>query len=115
MAIQFSIVIHQAPVALSQDGLTDVVKSVSWSRLAQQEVEINGETTIFTAGYPGITQLGAPNPAAFIPYNQITETEILQWINDAVGDWTQIDAGLTASLQTQINPPVVNLPLPWQQ
>ena len=115
MAAQFSIVIHGVPVVPSEDGLTDVIKSVSWSRLAQQAVEINGETTIFTAGYPGVTQLGAPNPAAFTPYNQITEGQIFEWINNAVSDWTEIDTRLQANLQNQINPPIVNLPLPWQE
>jgi hypothetical protein len=115
MAIQFSIVILGAPVAKSEDGLTDVIKAVSWSRVAQQEVEINGEAKLFSTGYPGVTQLGAPSPAAFTPYNEVTEAQMIQWVNDAVGDWTQIDTGLVNSLQSQINPPVVNLPLPWQQ
>jgi len=115
MTTQFSVVIHGAPVAPSEDGLTDVIKSVSWTRLAQQQVEIDGETKIFTAGYPGVTQLGAPNPAAFTPYNQITEAQIFEWINTAVNDWTEIDTRLQDNLQSQINPPIVNLPLPWQQ
>ena len=115
MAAQFSTVIHGIPTALSSDGLTDVVKSISWSRLAQQEVEIDGETKTFTAGHPGVTQLAAPNPASFIPYDQLTEAQIIEWIDSVIVDWSSIDNRLAQNLQNQINPPVVNLPLPWQQ
>lgn len=115
MATQFSIIIDSVPVALSEDGLTQVVKSIFWTRLASREVTIDGEVKTFTAGYPGTIQLTTPDPSTFIPYNELTESNIVQWINDNVNNWPEIDDRLELNIQSQINPPVVDLPLPWQQ
>ena len=94
--------------AISEDGMTDVVKSASWTRTASQEVD--GKT--YSATFPGVTPFSAPDPAAFTPYAQITQDQVVGWIEKKV-NMSVIDANLTVALEAQINPPVVELPLPW--
>ena len=94
--------------ALSEDGLTDVVKSASWTRTA---TEVVGDKT-YTASFPGVTPFSAPDPAAFTPYNEITEEQVIGWISAKV-NVEDMDTRLVQKVEDQINPPVEELPLPW--
>ena len=98
--------------ALSEDGMTDVVKSASWTRMATEVVGEGEEAKTYTASFPGVTPFATPDPASFTPYDQVTEELVIGWI-DAKVDMPAIDAALIANVEAQINPPVVELPLPW--
>lgn len=98
--------------AKSEDGLTDVVKSASWTRVATEVVGEGEEAKTYIAGFPGVTPFEAPDPASFTPYDQITEAQVIEWISAKV-DVPAMDAMLTKQVEDQINPPVVELPLPW--
>lgn len=106
--MEFSTKVLSMLTALSEDGMTDVVKSASWSRTAS--TELDGKT--YSATFPGVTPFSAPDPASFTPYDQITEDQVIGWIEGKV-DMVEIDARLVANVEAQINPPVVELPLPW--
>lgn len=112
MAIEIKWVITAMPVVPSEDGLTDVVKSISWTRLGTETVGEGEEAKTYTAGFPGVTPCPFPNPESFIPYANLTEAEVEAWLEQLL-DVPFIDAIVTKSLQDQINPPVVDLPLPW--
>jgi len=99
--------------ALSEDGMTDVVKSASWTRTATEVVGEGEEAKTYVASFPGVTPFSAPDPASFIPYEDITEEEVIGWI-DAKVDMPAIDAKLIADVQNQITPNIVVLPLPWE-
>lgn len=58
------------------DGLTGVVKLVEWIL----EGELNGQKF----SLPQTTVLEDPDPTSFIPLNQITEQQVVQWIETAV-------------------------------
>jgi hypothetical protein len=108
MAITLSSKVNSMLTALSEDGLTDVVKSASWTRTASEEVD----GKVYTSSFPGVTPFSAPDPASFTPYDQITEAQVMGWVESKV-DMAAIDATLTTNVENQINPPVVELPLPW--
>lgn len=58
------------------DGLTGVVKLVEWIL----EGELNGQKF----SLPQTTTLENPDPANFVPLNQITEQQVIQWIENTV-------------------------------
>lgn len=112
MAIQMTWAINSMLTAPSEDGLTDVVKSISWTRIATEQV-VDGETTkTYTAGFPGVTPCPSPSEEDFIAYSDLTEAEVTGWLEQLV-DVTSLDTNLTTQVENQINPPVVELPLPW--
>ncbi len=79
-------------VALSEDGLTNVVKSINWTIRGNDDGVIDSVTAS--------TGLGAPNTASFTNYDDITE----QWAIDAVSsviDIEAIKAGIQASIDHQ--------------
>jgi len=112
MAIEIKWVVNSLPAAPSEDGMTDVVKSISWTRLATQTVGEGESAKTYTAGFPGVTPLATPTAENFIPYGEITESQVGVWLNELV-NVESLDAQLTKNIEDQITPPVVNLPLPW--
>lgn len=98
----------QAPplVAASLDGLTNVVSIVHWQVVATSPTAKPGvtPTQYYTARrYGGPLSLGAPNPAAFTPFDQVTLPMLMGWVQ------TQLDAdapgtvaALLASMDAEI-------------
>lgn len=106
MAIVYTWNFPQFDVAKSEDGLTDVVKTIHW--------RYQGQDGIYSAEAYGTVGLGAPNPTDFIPYDQITE----QWTIDAVSaqvDVPQMQANFAGQIEKQKNPPVVPMEPPFPQ
>ena len=48
----------------------------------------------------------------YIPYSALTETEVTTWL-DTYTDVVALQSQLEISLYEKMNPPVVILPLPW--
>ena len=96
----------QFEVVPSLDGLTDVVKVIHWRYDAMDGA--------FSAGAYGTVSLGAPDPAAFTPYADITE----QWAIDAVSasiDLPAVEAALTGEINKKKNPPTIPMNPPFVQ
>lgn len=56
------------------------------------------------------------NPdAEFIPYEKLTEEQVVGWVKSTLGDEQVLayEANLTQQIADQINPPVIKPPLPW--
>lgn len=51
----------------------------------------------------------------FIPYEKLTEAQVLGWCWDSGVDKAEIEASLARQLDAIINPPAVVQPLPWSQ
>lgn len=90
-----------------QNTLEDVIITVDWRRVAQSDT--------LTADIYGQVSLTTPDPENFIPFDQITEQQVTDWVVQAltpaqVAEW---DASLATNLEQQRNPPVVNLSAPW--
>jgi len=84
MAIEIKWVVNSLPAAPSEDGMTDVVKSISWTRLATQTVGEGESAKTYTAGFPGVTPLATPTAENFIPYGEITESQVGVYFSEAL-------------------------------
>lgn len=85
---------------------TDVVVTAHWN--------CYGVDGSYTGYVYGSCSFPAPsNP--FTPYSDLTQDEVLGWCWANGVDKTANEANVAAQIENQINPPVVVLPLPWEQ
>jgi len=104
MAIAYSWTFPQFDVAPSEDGLSQVVKTIHW--------RFDAIESGITAGAYGTVALGQPDPAHFTPYADITE----QWAieqTSALIDLPAVEAALAGEIAKKKNPPVVPLVPPF--
>jgi hypothetical protein len=104
----FSWVISQLNCAVESEGLPDVINMIHWRYNATQ---VDGGKTYFADIY-GASSVAQPNPQNFIPYADVTETEVIGWLEQIL-PVEDMQAGLEANIALQINPVEVTLPLPW--
>ena len=107
MSSTYSWVISSLDCYPEQDGKQDVVFTVYWRR----QVTDNN----YTADVYG-SQVVTLDPAApFTPYSQLTQTQVENWLVDAMGaaQVAAIDASLAEKIKDLAHPPVITLPLPW--
>lgn len=109
MEIVYQWVISQMEEKPQEGSLTDVVAIVHWRRNATTIVD--GKE--YFASTFGAYSCPAPSPEDFTPYDEITEDQVYGWL-DAGLDVASINLNLTAQLDQQINPPLIDLPLPWE-
>lgn len=89
------------------EGETDVVFTVHW-------MLVGGDGT-----YVGVMQGSCGltlNPeATFTPYADLTQDQVIGWVQDAIGPGgvAVLEANVAKQIEDQINPPVVSPPLPW--
>jgi hypothetical protein len=58
-----------------------------------------------------------PSRPDYTPYNELTEAQVVGWVQAALGPET-VAATYTAidtQIENQVNPPIVTPPLPWAQ
>ena len=62
----------------------------------------------------GSVGLGEPDPAAYTPYDEVTEEQAIQWAKDALGPEkvTAIESSLAAKEQEILNPTTAD-GVPW--
>ena len=106
--INFKWVISSMDEYPSSEGLSDVVFNIHYRR---QATEVDDKGTWFAETY-SVLSVSAPDPSSFVPYDQLTEAMVENWLNSGL-DVASIDASLTAQIEEQKNPKVVSLPLPW--
>jgi hypothetical protein len=92
------------------EGLTDVICVIHWRRTATQ---VDGDKTYFAEVYSTLS-VPAPDPADFVPYDQVTELMVEGWLNSGL-PVADLDANLDSQINDQINPKIITLPLPWSQ
>jgi len=89
-----------------QDGYQDVVCGVNWI--------CTGTDAAYSYGYYGGTSIELDPNEPFIPYDQLTQDEVLGWVQSALGPegiaavYSEIDV----QIANQKNAPV-SQPLPW--
>jgi hypothetical protein len=109
MSNTYTWVISQLECYPEHDNHTDVVFTVHWRRQAT-------DGTHFADIY-GSQSVTLDPDAPFTAYADLTEAQVIGWLEDAMGEETlnaQINA-LDMQIENQINPPVVRPPLPWTQ
>ena len=98
------------------DQETDVVFTVHWDCLGNLTPTTGSQSgSTFNSRVYGTTGVQYHSGSSFIPYDQLTENVVLGWTFDSMGTGSKanIEAGAISSLYNQINPPVVQPPLPW--
>ncbi len=108
MATTFKWVVSQMDTAPSEDGLTDVVKVVHWRYQANEQVE---DKSYFAEVY-GTMACATPSETDFTAYPDLTEAQVISWLEAGL-DTESLQTNLTSQIENQINPPIINLPLPW--
>jgi len=73
----------------------------------------NGTQDSYSASVYSTCSLPPADPASFIPYNQLTQDIVLGWIWANGVDKDATEAAVQAQIDNQINPPVIQPPLPW--
>jgi len=96
--------------APSEDGLINVVKVVHWRRCAEEKID----EKIYYGDIYGTMACSSPDIMAFKPYNELTFDEVCNWLESNM-DVNKIDETIDQQIENQKNPPIVQLPLPWQQ
>jgi hypothetical protein len=92
-----------------QDGdLTDFVVVAHWSRFAKETINEKE----YQANVYGTQSFSKDDVANFIPYEDLTYEIVCGWL-DASIDVIALDLNLDAQIESQVNPPIVVLPLPW--
>ena len=100
--------ISQLDTMPQSDGLSDVVSTIHYRYNAT--CDYNNQT--YYASVYGTCAAPVPTSEDFIPYSQLTKEIVCQWVGEAI-DLEASRQVLYGSLLNQINPPIVNLPLPW--
>lgn len=98
-------VIYQMNCISSIDELTDVVNCVYYTRIAEQ-----GKIQVSCYGTMACQ---TPSSTDFTAYPDLTYEQVCGWL-DAGLDVETIDLGLDQQIENIINPPIVTLPLPFQ-
>ena len=78
--------------------------------------ETIGTDGTYSASIGGSVQFTASSEqTSFIPYDQLTEADVIGWINDQTDNQVNYYANINGQINSQINPPVTpqNTPLPW--
>jgi hypothetical protein len=105
---QFQFVISQLNCAVESDGLPNVINVIHWR---YQATQVDGDKTWFAETY-GASSVGQPNPQNFVPYEDVTEAEVISWLEEIL-PMEAMQASLEANIALQINPVEITLPLPW--
>lgn len=110
MATTYSWVIAALNCAVESEGLPNVINQIHYR---YQATQVDGEKIWFAETY-SVASVGQPNPQNFVPYEDVTEAEVISWL-EAVLPVEAMQASLEANIALQINPKEVTLPLPWAQ
>lgn len=88
-----------------QGNETDVVFNVHWT--------CSGVQDTYSASVYSTCTVPAPTGAAFTPYADLTQDQVLSWIWADGVDKGATEAAVQQQINSQINPSVVTPSLPW--
>jgi len=78
--------------------------------------KVTGVDGTYTADIDGNIQFTPEQgEAGFVPYDQLTQDEVIGWINTATNNQENYYANVQGQINSMITPPVspTNTPLPW--
>jgi hypothetical protein len=84
---------------------TDVVFTVHWT--------CSGTDGTYSSSVYSTCSVPTPSGAAFTPYADLTQEQVLGWIWANGVNQAATEAAVEQQIQNQINPPVVTPALPW--
>ena len=103
--IEYKWVINQMNCVPKEGQLIDVVSLIHWSRFAQKE---NIQVSVY-----GTMECKSPSETDFTAYHDLTYDQICSWL-DAGLNVAELEANLDFQIENIINPPIVTLPLPFE-
>ena len=106
MATTYKWVISTLDTAPSEDTLQDVVKVVHWRYQATDGT--------YNADVYGAMGCATPSDTDFTAYADLTYEQVCEWLV-AGNDVAALDSNLATQIENQKNPPIINLPLPWDK
>ena len=106
MALEKKWVVSQLDTAPSEDSLTDVVKTVHY--------RYQGQDAEYFAEVYGTMGCATPSDTDFTAYEDLTYEQVCEWLVAGL-DQEAMDLNLEAQIENQKNPPIINLPLPWDK
>jgi hypothetical protein len=110
--IKYEWIVSQMNCQIKEGELTNVVNMVHWRRTATKGVE--GEQGYYFADVYGALPIENPDPAEFIPYEDLTKVIVDGWLDEMTEPAPQeLDENLAANIELQINPVEETLPLPF--
>jgi hypothetical protein len=107
MAITNTWAVQQMDCYPEEDGETDVVFTVHWT--------LTGTDGTYSGNVYGSQAVPVDPTAPFTPYADLTETQVIGWVQSAMGaeQVASYEANVATQIANQIDPPVVTPPLPW--
>ena len=78
-------------------GLSNVVTAINWV--------CTGTDGLVTSSSSGTVQLGLPNPAEFVPYDQITQEMAFNWVSQSISV-SGVESAIAAQIK-QISAPQI--------
>ena len=107
MAITNTWAVQQMDAYPEYEGEPDVVFTVHWT--------LTGTDGTYAGSVYGSVGVSTSTSGAFTPYEDLTEVQVVGWVQDALGEEqvAAYEANVAQQISDQINPPVVTPPLPW--
>ena len=91
---------------ISEDGLSDVCKTVHYSFYKEKTVGEGDDAKTYSASSIGTVGLDAPDTDNFTAYTDIKEDDVKKWVEAKIGAdrLADIEAGLDAQIAEQETP-----------
>jgi hypothetical protein len=91
----------------SENNLESVVKVVHW--------KVRGVDGDLSAELNGSIALNKPDPVNFVPFEEITEEEVISWVKGTIGEdmTAAAEADVAAQILYKTQQQPVASPLPW--
>ena len=90
---------------VDEEGMQDVVTTVHWRYNGTNENGIAAEVY-------GAQSVGTPTPDAFTPYPQLSEAQVIGWMEDTM-DVPAMQLNIAEQIELIVNPITVTLPAPF--
>ena len=92
-------------VMLTEGNLNNVVYNVEWILTGISD-QLDAEGEPYTAFLDGEKRLDTSNITEFIPFNDLTNAIVTQWVKDAMGpsQVSILESNIRNNIEAQINP-----------
>ncbi len=107
MNVTYSYKITSMLMAPSLDNLTDVVTVVKFNYIGTDS------DSGYSGKFIGSIPVGAPDPSSFVPLQDLTEDEVIQWVVSTYPSWDHPQEVVAKEINNQITPENENAPMPW--
>jgi len=90
-----------------EKGVTDVVMIAHWT--------VSATNGTYTSSAYGTQSFTFDKAKPFTPYADLTQEQVILWVQEGMGidAVTALQQNLDKQIENQINPPIIQPPLPW--